>query len=289
MKSILSVPALLALALIVLAPKSEAQQPTPTSAPSGPSAEGQKLMAEFMKLPEEQRIDFNKKVRLAQKLYQEKRMFDALQVIDELDKISKDHPACLSLRAGCYVEMRAFDKAYALFERIQKLTPQSTNILFNLAELEFVTRKWEMAHERFNKLLPLLPKSNNSLKHLVELKLLLCKLKTNRVEEARAMQNKYGEWDDTPYYYYARAAIFYHDGNDEAAKKTLRNALFIWRNPAELSSWQDTMIEFGFVRSFYGESQSDVDTVNPTSAEIAPSELAPDTPRIAPVIPLDTE
>jgi tetratricopeptide (TPR) repeat protein len=286
MKSIFSALFLVALALAVTSPEATAQQSTPANAPS---AEGQKMMADFMKLPEQQRIDFNKNVRLAQKLYREKRIFDALQVIGELEKIQKNHPACLSLKAGCYVEMRAFDKAYVIFEKLHKLSPKSTNILFNLAELEFVTKKWQKAHKRFTELLTLLPQNAKSLRHLSEFKLLLCNLKTNRVKEARSMQNKYGEWDDTPYYYYARAAILYHDGNEEAAKKILREALFIWREPAALSSWQDTMIEFGYVRSFYGESSDDKGIVSPTNNDAAPSELAPDTPRIAPVIPLDTE
>ena len=282
MKSLFSIFTLLVIALTVSTQNIQAQQR------NGPSEEGQKMMEEFMKLPEQQRIEFNKNVRLAQKLYQEKRIFDALQVIDELDKVSKDHPAALGLRGGCYVEMRAFNKAYAIFEKLLQLAPKSTNISFNLAELDFVMKKWELAHKRFTELITLLPANNKSLRQLSEFKLLLCKLKSNRVEEARAMQNKYGEWDDTPYYYYARAAILYHDGKDEEAKKLLRDALFVWRDKAQLSAWQDTMIEIGFVRSLYGQDQPEPGSLE-ADADTTSDELAPQNPEIAPAIPLNTE
>jgi len=286
MKFIFAIPTLFILALGILSDTAQAQQANnPSTEPSSePSEAGTQMMKDFMALPEETRVEFNKNIRLAQQIYQQKRIFDALQAIDALDKVYKDHPACLGLRAGCYVELRAFKKAYAIFEKLHALSPKSPNISFNLAELEFVMKNWEAAHQRFSDLLTILPASNKSLIHLSEFKLLLCKLKTNRIDEARAMANKYGEWDDTPYYYYAKSALLFHDGKDEDAKKILREALFIWRDKGQLSSWQDTMIEFGYVRSFYGDQQDDQ-----VGESVETENLTPTTPQIAPVIPLDTE
>lgn len=238
-----------------------------------------------MAMPEDTRKLFNRNLYQAQQLFQQKRLFDALQVLDELDKIFKGHPGALTLRAGCYVEMRSFDKAYPIFEEVLKITPQSTNIRFNLAELDFVMRNWEAAHKKFSELTELLPPENKGMIQLCEFKMLLCKLKTNRVDEARAMQDKYGEWDDTPYYYYAKAALLYHDEKTEEAKKILRDALFVWRDKNLLSSWQDTLIEFGYVRSFYGGQ----DEFGTGQQEPIDDELAPAEPNIAPVIPLDSE
>ena len=286
MKFIFAIPTLFILALGILSDSAQAQQANnPSTEPSSePSEAGTQMMKDFMALPEETRVEFNKNIRLAQQIYQQKRIFDALQAIDALDKVYKDHPVCLNLRAGCYVELRAFKKAYAIFEKLHALSPKSPNISFNLAELEFVMKNWEAAHQRFSDLLTILPASNKSLIHLSEFKLLLCKLKTNRIDEARAMANKYGEWDDTPYYYYANAAILFHDGKDEEAKKILRDALFIWRDKAQLSAWQDTMIEVGYVRSLYGDDQS-----AQVNESVETDDLTPATPQIAPVIPLDTE
>ena len=78
-----------------------------------------------------------------------------------LDKIFSDHPALLNLRGACYVEIRAFDKASPIFEKILTITPESINVRFNLAEIDFVAKRWESAHKRFEDLLTRVPATNN--------------------------------------------------------------------------------------------------------------------------------
>ena len=242
------------------------QAPVPAPAPSISPRE------QFDALSPEQRQQFNNMLMQAQALFSQKRVLDTLQVVDELDKIFVGHPAALNIRAACYVEIRAFEKAYPIFEKILELTPESTNVQFNLAELDFVTRKWESAHKRFSDLISTLPANNKAMIRLCEFKLLLCKLKMGRVEEAAAMSEKYDSWDDTPYYYYARAALVFHQGDKQAAEKILLDARFVW-GTAALSSWQDTLIEFGYVRSFYGgeyaeEDLEDAELIKPGDAPL---------------------
>ena len=94
--------------------------------------------------------------------------------------------------------------------------------------------------------------NNMGMLRLCEFKLLLCKIKTNREKEAESLAEKYDEWDDSPFYYYSRAALLYNQDRKIDAEKMLRNARFVWRNKNILSPWQDTLIEFGYIRSFYG-------------------------------------
>jgi len=208
---------------------------------------------DFMNLPKEQRDEYGQKLVKAQNLFNQKRIFDTLETIDELDKTFKDHPAALNIRGACYVEIRAFDKARKIFEGVLSVSPQNTNVQFNLAEIDFVTNQWEAAYKRFTALIPILPKNNKPMIRLCEFKLLLCQLKTNRVKEAIALKDKYNAWDDSPFYYYSRAAILYSNDDKRDAEKMLRNARFVWRNDGSLAPWQDTLIEFGYIRSFYGD------------------------------------
>ncbi len=206
----------------------------------------------FMNLPKAQRDEYSQKLVKVQNLFNQKRIFDALEKIDELDKIFPNHPAALNIKGACYVEIRSFKKANAIFEEILKISPDNTNVQFNLAEVDFVTKNWSSAHDRFTRLIPLLPPNNKAMIRLCEFKLLLCQLKTDRVRDAVALKDKYDAWDDSPFFYYARAAILYNEGDKLGAEKMLRNARFVWRDDAALSPWQDTLIEFGYIRSFYG-------------------------------------
>ena len=211
-----------------------------------------KINQDFSNLSKETREAYAQKIVKVQNLFNQKRIFDALEKIDELDKIFPNHPAALNIKGACYVEIRAFDKANAIFSEVLRISPNNTNVLFNLAEVDFVTKNWQSAEARFSKIIPLLPAQNKAMIRLCEFKLLLCKLKLNKKDEAEALKNKHDEWDDSPFFYFSRAAIAYDADNKIEAEKLLRNARYVWRNNAALAAWQDTLIEFGYIRSFYG-------------------------------------
>ncbi|BDS05051.1 hypothetical protein NT6N_00910 [Oceaniferula spumae] len=223
-----------------------------------PNSPAVKMWQAFTNLPKEKRQEYGQKLLKTQNLFNQKRIFDALEMLDELDKIFPNHPAALNIRGACYVEIRAFDKANAIFEKVLEIAPKNTNVLFNLAEVDFVTKNWSSAHDRFEKLIPKLPADNKAMIRLCEFKLLLCKLKLDKIDEAKALMNKYDIWDDSPYYYYSRAAIAYESGDKLEAEKELRAVRFVWRNDGVLAPWQDTLIEFGYIRSFYGGETEDL-------------------------------
>ena len=54
-------------------------------------------------------------------------------------------------------------------------------------------------------------------------------------------------------------AISYHDGNDSEAERWRASARRVFRRAASLAPWEDTMIEVGFVKSFYGGVTEDGD------------------------------
>lgn len=219
----------------------------------------EEINQQFSNLPKKVREEYAQNIIKVQNLFNQKRIFDALEKIDELDDIFPNHPAALNIKGACYVEIRAFDKANAIFSEILRVSPNNTNVLFNLAEVDFVTKNWLSAEKRFEKIIPLLPSQNKAMIRLCEFKLLLCKLKLNKENEAIALKDKYDSWDDSPFYYFSRAAIAYNADEKIEAEKLLRNARYVWRNDAALAAWQDTLIEFGYIRSFYGGDSEEVD------------------------------
>lgn len=218
---------------------------------------GVKMWQNFSNLPKETREEYSTMFRKAQNLFNQKRIFDTLETLDILQQIFPDHPAELNLRGACYVEIRSFDKASVIFNKILKVAPENTNVLFNLAELDFVTNKWASSHARFESLIPKIPKGQKAMLRLCEFKFLLCKLKLDKVDEAQALAEKYDQWDDSPFYYYSQGALLYHADSKQEADKMFRNARYVWRNSAVLAPWQDTLIEFGYIRSFYGNSEEE--------------------------------
>lgn len=210
----------------------------------------------FLNLPQEKRDEFMKKLGEAQRLFTGKRIFEALEKVNEAQAIYPDSPDLLNLRGACEVEFRDFDKALHSFREADAVHPGNPDIVFNIAEVLFVKRDWDAAESAFSKALTLIGKEPEGVKlqlsRLVEFKLLLCKIKLGKQAEAASMAEKYDYLDDSPYHYYAEAAIHFSEGRDLEAEATMARGGRIFQNPALLAPWQDTMIEFGYIKGFFG-------------------------------------
>lgn len=211
------------------------------------------VQKEFTNLPEQKRVDYLKFVNEASRLFNQKRIFEALEQIDEARKIFDRNVDIFNLLGSCYVEFRDFTKAREFYDKAVALEPKSSIVLFNIAELEFVTRNWQTCLVKMKEVLPLIPEVSMQTKRIVELKMLLCYIALNKDEEAKALANKYDPLrDDSPFYYYAQACLCYRDKDLIKAEEFLQMANRVFVNPAYIAPWQDTLIEFGYIASFYG-------------------------------------
>jgi tetratricopeptide (TPR) repeat protein len=208
---------------------------------------------EFLNLPEEKRTEFGKHFGNASRFFQQKRIFECLDAISEAEAIFPQSAELMNLRGSCYVEMRAFDKATAAFNEALKITPKNTSIRFNVGEVMFVTKQWQQAHDVFQEVMREIPESNTALSRLVEFKILLCKVKLGLKDEFTILAQKYDYQDDSPYHYYAQAALAYDKNELVQAEEWLGRANRIFQDPNIIAPWQDTLVEFGYIKSFYGD------------------------------------
>ena len=211
----------------------------------------------FSNLPEEKRNEFVQHMQQASKLFAEKRIFETLEELSKAEAIYPDSAALVNIQGSCYVEFRDFERARKTFQRALKLAPDTPSIRFNIAEVDFCTKQWQQAHDSFSEILKQLPEEQTAMRRLVEFKMLLCKLKIGQVDEARKMVDNHGFMDDSPYHFFAQAALAFHDGKTVDAEQWLGRGTRIFRNPQILAPWQDTMIEFGYIKSFYGGDLAD--------------------------------
>jgi tetratricopeptide (TPR) repeat protein len=213
----------------------------------------------FSNLPAAKRTEYEEKLNEARRLYTEKRVFEALDKAKEAAAIFQDDPGLLNLTGACQVEFRNFEKAMEDFKKADALTPGNPEILFNIAELDFVTKNWEEAERMFTRVLSLIPENDKArfqLRRLGEFKLLLVKLKLNKAGEAATLAKKYDYLDDSPFPYYGEAAILFSEGKEAEAEAAMARAARVFQNPGIIAGWQDTMIEFGYVKGFFGGDEA---------------------------------
>jgi tetratricopeptide (TPR) repeat protein len=236
-----------------------AAQSDANPAGEAPAAAQQELLPNqraFLNLPEERRKDFVKHLGEATRLFQQKRIFETLEEIGKAFAIFEDSPELYNLRGSCFVEMRAFDKALADFRKASTFSENNPSIDFNIAEVLFVTKQWQEASDLFEKIMKTLPPENIALGRLVEFKILLCKKKLGLDDEVTILAEKYDFLDDSPYYYYAQAALAYESKDLIKAEEWLAIAGRIFRDPNVLAPWQDTLVEYGYIKSFYGDDSA---------------------------------
>jgi Tfp pilus assembly protein PilF len=179
--------------------------------------------------------------------------FDAHDIpatLEELDKASSingSHCEVHNLRGSCYVEQREFDKALEEFRKAEALSKANPSIQFNIAEVLFVTKRWSEALEALDKVSGQLPAESVELSHLVNLKILLCHSALGNDEQVEAMAEKSGITDDSPYFYFAKAARFHIDHQPTIAESWLNSAREKFPDPKVLAPWFDTFVEYGWI------------------------------------------
>ncbi len=158
----------------------------------------------------------------------------------------RDSARSANLRGSQQVENRDFESALRDFEKALALEKDNPSVLFNIAEVYFVTDQWEKAAVGFGGVLDRLPADNIPLKRLVEFKILLCKNKLGRGGEVTALAGNHRGETDSPYEHYANAAMAYERGDVATAEKWMGDAAEIFPDARTLAPWQDTMFEYGY-------------------------------------------
>jgi len=230
-----------------------AQTKTPP-ADSKSAAGKTELMANqkaFLNLPEEKRKEFVKHLMEANRIFQQKRIVETNEELDKAAAIFKDSAEIHNLRGSCYVEMRAFDRAMVEFQSAAALAKDNPNIEFNIGEVYFVTKQWQKCVEMFDKVSKELPADKTGLGRLVEFKIMLCKLKLGKNEEAAALAEKHDDLDDSPFYYYAKATLAFEKKDQAKAEEWLMMAGRVFRNPTDTAPWKDTIVEYGYIKGLY--------------------------------------
>ena len=225
--------------------------------PKSAEAEKQKIpqwIADIRALSEEDQEKYGISAQRCKQLFDQKRVFECLAEIRKAEEIYDQNPAILNLRGACYVEFRNFDKALDAFKLALEIQKGNFNVRFNIAEIKFVSQKYQ---ESLVELESLLKDASGDSSYagmipLIKFKSLLCKLKLKDVDGAKKYIADTDFLSDSPIYYYGNAALEYNNGNSTEAEKWLARARRVFSNPKSLGPWQDTLIEFGYIKSFYG-------------------------------------
>jgi tetratricopeptide (TPR) repeat protein len=186
----------------------------------------------------------------AHKLQQKQDSFGALQKLDEADAIAPGSPMIANVRGSIYTAppLRDYAKARECFEAAEKALPAAFEPKFNKTELLFVEHKYAEAEAAFAKLLTDFPKLREEIRHLIQFKVIVSQLKQGKLDAAKKNSAEFTFMDDTPAYYYTKAAFAFQTPDTDEARKWAGKAAKIFK-PQDNAVYLDTLMESGWLSS----------------------------------------
>ncbi len=185
----------------------------------------------------------------ARDLRLKQRYADALEKLEAIEKIAPNLADLYALRGDIYLapRRRDFDMALQQFEKAAQLQPDSPLPKFNLAEFYFVKHEFGTALERFTKLTTDFPKLPMVIRHLVHYKRALCELKLgHRPAAEQIIADNFTFMDDTPAYYFSKAALAFDSGNQASAADWVKRGVAAFK-PANCEAYYDAFKELRWV------------------------------------------
>jgi tetratricopeptide (TPR) repeat protein len=223
-----------------------AQAPAPASSPAIVSDEVKKLLMEAREMRIKQRYT------------------DALEKLDAAEKINPNVADIYALRGDIYLapRRRDFDLALPQFEKAAQLQPESPLPKFNLAEYYFVKHDFTTALQSFTKLATDYPKLPMIIRHLVHYKRALCELKLgHRAAADQIIAENFTFMDDTPAYYFCKAAIAFDAGDPNKGNEWVKRGVAVFKIP-NCEPYYDAFKELRWV--------PDLDFATPPAAPVKP-------------------
>lgn len=163
------------------------------------------------------------------------RYTDALEKLDAAEKLAPNVADIYALRGDIYLapRRRDFDLALPQFEKAAQLMPESPLPKFNLAEYYFVKHDFTTALQSFTKLIADYPKLPMVIRHLVHYKRALCELKLGHRSAAdQIIAENFTFMDDTPAYYFCKAAISFETGDPSKGNEWVKRGVAVFKAPA---------------------------------------------------------
>jgi tetratricopeptide (TPR) repeat protein len=189
---------------------------------------------------------------------------DALEKLDAAEKINPNVADIYALRGDIYLapRRRDFDLALPQFEKAAQLQPESPLPKFNLAEFYFVKHDFTTALQSFTKLATDYPKLPMIIRHLVHYKRALCELKLgHRPAADQIVAENFTFMDDTPAYYFCKAAIAFDLGDPNKGNEWVKRGVVVFKAP-NCEPYYDAFKELRWV--------PDLDFATPPDAPVKP-------------------
>jgi len=167
----------------------------------------------------------------------------ALDKVNQVIAVAPHNKQARMIRASIYGEQEQYDKAAADYQAALDIDPKDTIAKFNLAELNFMQKKYDEARAGFDAVRP-----DESLGDFATFKVLLCDLLGAHEEAASKDLDALNQVGGNPSYYFGNVAwnLVHHKPADAA--DWLKTASRIYaQSPQKFANYTHSLISLGYL------------------------------------------
>ncbi len=191
-------------------------------------------------------------------LFEREEFQQALDRLDKADAIQMETPIALNLRGAIATETGELDSARTLFQKALEKDGAYFPSRFNLGEILFLEKKYTEARDHFMGMLKDTPDNE-----LLQFKVFLTYLMQDDMLQAQQALENIKFPSDTPSYYFANAALHFHQNEPEEARSFIDSSMRIF-GAGPNRFFKRSLADLGFL--------SKEEIVKPAAAESVPSD-----------------
>jgi len=218
---------------------------------------------EFSNLPliyKKRFIDSNKS---AQALLTKNQYLDAYYHILDAEGIFKDNPRIQGSKGIVYLNLRLFKEAEVAFRHSLSIDPLAIGMRYNLGECLFVQKRFKESYLEFSKALKLGTLAQvRDVIGLAQMKKQLCLIGSINSSTGKEREGYVKMYDELyadiskrrfeVCYYYILAIEHFRLGDEKGGSLWRKNAKYVFPDDRKHVMFEDALIEFGFIESYYG-------------------------------------
>jgi len=204
----------------------------------------------------------------AMQVFGEGKYEEAMKLAREAVVLDPAQASAYNLLGATQVKLRQPQEAVASFQKILSLQPENSVAVFNLGEAYFLLKNYSEAKKYFESYLKT---EGNATNALARYKMILCDLLGGREAAARETVLGLKPTISHPLEYYGRAALLFHQGDEEQARSYLESAGKIY-SPGLNLAFADSLVELGWLNR---NEVAEIGAVNAAALQSLSAEFQP--------------
>ena len=208
----------------------------------------------FSNLTKEDRQKYLQGFARAKQAFQKGDWNGCILEITNCEIIFNENPNSWNLRLSCMIELKQLEHADEYLEKVKEALPKDPLTLLNIANLHMVRQEFQPCINELTAIIRNMPyDTEEELINIMRFRIMLCHLMLGHEDQAEDIIKELSPLDDTPLYYYGKAALNIFHGKRQDAMMDVNSANNIFRNSQATIPYQRGITASGLIDKYLPE------------------------------------